>query len=71
MKSFNFFQGGGDKKTGCYNLYCPGFIQLSKSVTPGMILPTGKSVLKLTIYRVTQFLNFLTNFCMFFIYHIN
>ncbi|RRT33470.1 hypothetical protein B296_00049673 [Ensete ventricosum] len=40
----------GYQKTGCYNLVCKGFIQISTRLTPGMIYT--QSSLSLSIYRV-------------------
>ncbi|KAJ0988400.1 hypothetical protein J5N97_006756 [Dioscorea zingiberensis] len=54
---FTYWTSDGYKKTGCYNLYCPGFIQLSRTFTLGMKLPIGKGVLKLTVYRDVKTLN--------------
>ncbi|XP_077223845.1 protein neprosin-like [Tasmannia lanceolata] len=34
-------------KTGCYNTFCPGFVQVSERIAPGMVLPVS-------VYNETQ-----------------
>ncbi|KAJ0988394.1 hypothetical protein J5N97_006750 [Dioscorea zingiberensis] len=54
---YTYWTSDGFQKTGCFNLDCPGFIQLSRTFTPGMKLSIGKGVLKLTVYRDVKTLN--------------
>ncbi|KAF3775087.1 hypothetical protein EJ110_NYTH51382 [Nymphaea thermarum] len=46
----------GYTKTGCYNLDCPGFIQVSRKLAPGAVLPVSTSkgrqvYMKILVYR--------------------
>ncbi|KAG9440843.1 hypothetical protein H6P81_021008 [Aristolochia fimbriata] len=45
---FVYWTADNYKKTGCYNLKCAGFVQVSRTVTPGMKLP------KISKYNGTQ-----------------
>ncbi|KAJ4806803.1 hypothetical protein LUZ62_019369 [Rhynchospora pubera] len=47
---FVFWTSDGYQK-GCSNTLCPGWVQTSKRFSPGMILPTGKSIVKLSLRR--------------------
>ncbi|URE17360.1 hypothetical protein MUK42_11789 [Musa troglodytarum] len=47
---YTYWTSDGYQKTGCFNLDCPGFVQTSTRITPGMVYTL--STLSLTIYRV-------------------
>jgi hypothetical protein len=55
-------QADGYKNTGCYNLECPGFVQISKNVVlGGPLSPTStyngqQFDIKLTIWKVIFYL---------------
>ncbi|URE17362.1 hypothetical protein MUK42_11789, partial [Musa troglodytarum] len=46
---YTYWTSDGYQKTGCFNLDCPGFVQTSTRITPGMVYTL--STLSLTIYR--------------------
>ncbi|CAO2201694.1 unnamed protein product, partial [Urochloa humidicola] len=35
--------------TGCFNMLCPGFVVVSQTATPGMVLPTGSGATSISI----------------------
>jgi hypothetical protein len=56
---FVYWTADGYANTGCYNLLCSGFVQISNSVTPGMALPVSvingnQEVIDLLVYKDTS-----------------
>ncbi|KAJ3669818.1 hypothetical protein LUZ60_010142 [Juncus effusus] len=54
---------GGSQNTGCENMNCPGYIQLSHGTTPGTIIPQGDIELSVSLDKNTGnwFLHFVDN----------
>ncbi|KAF3775086.1 hypothetical protein EJ110_NYTH51365 [Nymphaea thermarum] len=53
---FIYWTSDGYKKTGCYNLNCPGFVQVSRKLAPGVVLPAStykgsQLYMKFFVYR--------------------